>query len=330
MPSNCSYDSTPEIWQLIVIIIIILLLLAQIIFNSLKLFIPIQQQIYKIINPSILGIIVLLMGTYLISSLVKDQKSGLLFLSILFLIVLGISIYFVVFSFIQVKDPLSTPPPLASSFSSGPSTLYLFDKNSVTPLELQKKFNNISSVQDVTHAGGTTLFLDDQGTIYFLNDQGYQGSVPQSIKMSKIRQDDKNITYGLSNGTLYVTNDLSSWSPLFQEVKDFDIPQDKSIMYVNYLDGSKGSFLYNLQDKQIIQTYSTNQDRIYGRNPMEFIYYNSGWIRSDGSPLPPNVTKAVFDDKGKLYPISLESKMKGNQVLDVFSADNAIIYKLST
>ena len=184
MPSNCSDDSKPEVWQIILIISIILLLLLQIVMNSIKLFTKLDPLVYKILNPTVLGILLILVVAYIILSLIKKQTHSFFLLMILLLLVLGISIYFVVYTFISAPNPLSSSSPqLLGSSNTTPSTLYLYDKRSVQPLMLENKFPGMSSIQDVTHGNGTTLFLDENGTIHFLSDQGYQGSVPQNIKM---------------------------------------------------------------------------------------------------------------------------------------------------
>lgn len=241
-----------------------------------------------------------------------------------------------------LQQPLRSPvqQPLTSLqqpiLQTNSSNLFLVTRslngqNQVTPMELEKIFGPVS-IKDITHAGNTTLLLDKSGKIYFLskdavNGNMHHGDVPQNFNFSKIRRDNNNITYGLANQTLYSTNDLSTWSILYSNVDDFDIPYDKSIIYIKPF--NQNSIVYDLKERKMQSLPNVTEKRIYGRNQLEYAKVTPSGIQlSLNNTFYPNAMKGVFDNQGTFHALLPNSSLNGRNVSDIFGTDDAIIYEL--
>jgi hypothetical protein len=182
-------------------------------------------------------------------------------------------------------------------------------------------------VVDITQSGSSTYYILSNGNIFIKtkNDKGdsVSGIINQSIKIDKFRDNNLNNHYALNNNTLYYSEDLVNWTPLFYNVDDFDIPYDGRYMYVKFNDKS---IIYDTVSKKIDKTLNTSENRVYGRNINEYIVIKDNKIvKSDGVSIP-NALKAVYDTNGELHVLYPNQKLMDKYLNNIYGTQTSIIY----
>lgn len=319
----------------ILIITAIIFLIGNSALNALR-FIK-EYPFIDAINWIVFGIIILLVIYYILLVTIKGIELNKNIFIILGIILLLVSLLFTILPHFTKKNcqqivasglcSTNILPKALRSSNKDIKELYLYNDStkSLDPVNISI---GDEKIVDVTQSGSTTYYILSNGNIYLLskNEKGdtAKGIISQSIKINKLRDNLSNNHYALSNNTLYYSDDLVKWTPLFYNIEDFDIPYDGKYMYVKF-DNNK-SIIYDTIEKKIDQTLNTGENRVYGRNINEYnIIQDNKIIKSDGVTIP-NALKAVYDLNGELHILYPNQKLMDKNITNIFGTQTSILY----